>query len=287
VSEPPADASRPPGLLGDTRGRDYAVKLDLFAAYAAPELRATIAGLGLRPGDSVLDAGCGSGGTLGWLAEGVAPGGFAAGIDLAAAHAAAAQRRTRHQVLIVQGDLADPPFSRGRFDVVFCLNTLHHLREPARGVEALRSLLRPGGRFVVAQSAFLPEQLFAWDARLERITHAAVREYYRSRYGGAEHAFNAVRALLGLLRGGGLERVSIRTCLIERVAPLDASTERYLSEAIFRDTWGERLRSFMPAEDFEKLTRLTDPSSPDFALRRSDFHYLQTLTIASGIKDRR
>jgi 2-polyprenyl-3-methyl-5-hydroxy-6-metoxy-1,4-benzoquinol methylase len=62
-----------PGLLGDTPQRDYGRKLQLFNAFAAPELRALIAGLGLRPGMIALDAGCGAGMATAWLAEQVAP----------------------------------------------------------------------------------------------------------------------------------------------------------------------------------------------------------------------
>jgi hypothetical protein len=80
----------------------------------------------------------------------------------------------------------------------------------------------------------------------------------------------------------GLRGVTARSLLIERLHPLDAPTERYLSEAIFRDTWGERLRPYLSAEDFAVLSRLCDPQCPQFALRRPDFHFLQTLTLAVG-----
>jgi SAM-dependent methyltransferase len=213
----------------------------------------------------------------------VQPDGTVAGIDLAAAHALSARRRAPPRALVVQADLERPPFRRGAFDLVWSVNTLHHLRTPQRGVEALRALLRPGGRLVVGQSALVPEMLFAWDSRLERLTHAAVRQYYLERYALEEHELAGVRALLGLLRQAGFERVEVRTHVIERTSPLDPHTERYLTETIFRDTWGERLRRFLPAEDFARLMQLTDPAHAEFALRRPDFHFLQSFTLASGV----
>ena len=41
------EAATRPGLLGDTAARDYASKLKQFNAFAQPELRQAIAGLGL------------------------------------------------------------------------------------------------------------------------------------------------------------------------------------------------------------------------------------------------
>lgn len=280
-----ATPARPPGLLGDTNARDYAAKLGLFSACAAPELRAAIEELGLAPGMRVLDAGCGSGEALAWLAAAVGPGGLAAGIDLAAAHACVAHRAAPG-AFVLNADLAQAPFRDGAFDLVWSANTLHHLREPRRGVQALRALLRPGGRLVIGQSALLPELLFAWDSRLERLTHAAVRQYYLDRYGVEERDIAGARAVLGLLRHAGLEDVIVRTRLIERTSPLDSATERYLSEAIFRDTWGERLRRFLSAEDYAQLAALCDPQHPDFALRRADFHFIQSFTVATGARPR-
>ena len=83
------------GRLGDTPQRDYSRKLQLFSAFAEPELRAAIASLGLAAGMRVLDAGCGTGESLGWLAAEVAPGGLAVGVDLSARHLSAARGALR------------------------------------------------------------------------------------------------------------------------------------------------------------------------------------------------
>ena len=45
-----AAASDGAGLLGDTPSRDYSRKLQLFNAFAEPELRQLIESLNLRPG---------------------------------------------------------------------------------------------------------------------------------------------------------------------------------------------------------------------------------------------
>jgi SAM-dependent methyltransferase len=268
-------------LLGDDARRDYAAKLQLFNRFAAPELRAAIAALELKAGDRVLDAGCGSGETLPWLAAAASPGGFVVGLDLARAHIVAAQGGATDMTLL-QADLQRLPLRARCVDLVWCVNTLHHLEEPVRAARELAQLVRPGGRVVVGQSSFLPDMYFAWDARLERLTNEAVRRYYRDRYDLTERDLAAVRALVGILRSAGLTQISVRTCLIERIAPLTSADEAYLAQAIFRDTWGERLRPYLSENDFAELAGLCDPTDARFALRRADFHFLQSFTVVAG-----
>lgn len=204
-------ASQEKGLLGDSAARNYSDKLALFNAFAEPELRAVVGDLSLQPGMFVLDAGCGIGAALEWFGEAVGPSGLAVGFDLASAHVAAARARGSKQSTVLQADLLKPPFVAASFDVVWCMNTINHLRARVAGIQMLTSLLRPGGRVVLAQSSFLPDMYFAWDARLERQVSEAVFRYYRDRYNVSEQELASVRALTGLLREAGLEDVRPRT----------------------------------------------------------------------------
>jgi SAM-dependent methyltransferase len=270
------------GRLGDTPERDYSRKLRLFNEMAEPELRAAIASLALGPGMRVLDAGCGTGEALGWLGAAVAPDGLAVGVDLATSHLVAARAALPPDALLLQADLLKTPLQPATFDLVWSVNTVHHVCDPVAGARALAALLRPGGRFALGQSSLLPDMYFAWDAQLERVTTEAVRAYYRNRYRLSERDLTAVRGLLGLLQEAGLAGVTARTFVIERFAPLDPCARAWLIEAIFRGTWGERLRPHLAAADYEELTRLCDPQHPQFALHRPDFHFVQTFTLAVG-----
>jgi len=274
--------ARTEGLLGDTVARDYSHKLRLFNAFIEPELRQAIAGLGLKDGMRILDAGCGTGEALQWLSDAVAPQGAVVGLDLAAAHVAAARAHAPRGVLVLQADVRQPPLAPCSFDLVWSVNTVNHLREPLAGVHGLAKLLAPGGRMAVGQSALLPEMFFAWDSRLERLTTEAVRQYYRERYGLSERVLSDTRSIVGLLRRAGFLNVRAHTSMIERVSPLNTADQAYLLEAIFRDTWGERLRPYLSGEDYAELTDLCDPLHASFALRRPDFHFLQTFTLAVG-----
>jgi SAM-dependent methyltransferase len=270
------------GRLGDTPERDYSRKLRLFNALAEPELRAAITSLRLVHGMRVLDAGCGTGEVLGWLAAEVAPGGLAVGIDLSTAHLEAARTALTPEVLLLQADLMRTPLVAASFDLVWSVNTIHHVRDPRAGTRALAAMLRPGGRLALGQSSLLPDMYFAWDARLERVTSEAVRAYYRDRYQLSERDLASLCRLGGLMQEAGLSNVAVRTFVIERFAPLDQRARAWLLEAIFRGTWGERLRPYLAAADYQELAELCDPQHPRFALLRPDFHFLQTFTLAVG-----
>jgi SAM-dependent methyltransferase len=270
------------GLLGDTPSRDYSRKLSQFNSFAEPELRRLIATMGLRAGMRVLDAGCGTGEALPWLCDAVKPSGHVMGIDLASAHVNAARRFAAANIEICQGDFLTEQVPPATLDFIWCVNTINHLREPIRGVEKLAALLRPQGRIAVGQSSLLPDMYFAWDSRLERLVNEAVRRYYRERYSLDEGELTAVRALAGMLRGAKLQNVAARSILIERISPLDAATEQYLVDTIFTHTWGKRLQPYLSHDDYAELVRLCDPQHPEFALRRVDFHFLQSFTLVTG-----
>jgi SAM-dependent methyltransferase len=270
------------GLLGDTPLRDYSGKLSLFNSFAKPELRAMIGSAGLAPGMRILDAGCGTGEALPWLLDEVSPSGSVVGIDLASAHAEAARGYASANIEVIQGDLLAAQLPPASIDFVWCVNTINHFRDPIQAVAKLTTLLRPRGRIALGQSSLLPDMYFAWDSRLERVTNEAVRQYYRDRYSLDERDLTSVRAIVGVLRAASLQNVGARTILIERVSPVDTATEGYLRDTIFRDTWGERLRPYLSDGDYTELGHLCDPQHPQFALRRPDFHFLQSFTLVTG-----
>jgi hypothetical protein len=42
------------------------------------------------------------------------------------------------------------------------------------------------------------------------------------------------------------------------------------------------LRDYLEPHDFRELSRLCDPADEAFALRRPDFHFLQSFTLVVG-----
>jgi trans-aconitate 2-methyltransferase len=99
--------------------------------------------LGPRPGERVLDLGCGTGHLTAQVA---AAGVEVVGIDLAPTMIEQA-RRTYPQLRFEVADARDFTFAEP-FDAVLSNAALHWVRPPERAIACVHRALRPGGRFV-------------------------------------------------------------------------------------------------------------------------------------------
>lgn len=124
----------------------------------------------------LLDAGCGTGGLLRRLAEGL-PGRTLAGVDVAEQ----AARRARRKVpgaLVAVGSVAALPFAAARFGAVVSCDVLcHRLVEESAALAELRRVLAPGGVLVLNLPA-LPWLHSAHDRRVHnarRYSRAGLR----------------------------------------------------------------------------------------------------------------
>jgi ubiquinone/menaquinone biosynthesis C-methylase UbiE len=116
---------------------------------------------GIRDGSSVLDVGCGFGGTLALLDarfQGVSLTGL--NIDTRQLERAREQVRPRpgNQLAFVEGNACDMPFPDASFDVVLAVECIFHFPSRKRFLEEARRVLRPGGRLVI--SDFVPVRAF-------------------------------------------------------------------------------------------------------------------------------
>ena len=109
---------------------------------------------GARPGDAVLDVGCGSGYFTRVLAAAVAPDGTCHGVDPSDEAISNARRRTRLANCTFSDGIAealDPP--DGSYDVVVSSLMIHHLPEDLRpkAIGEMFRVLRPGGSLLIAE----------------------------------------------------------------------------------------------------------------------------------------
>ncbi|GGY31993.1 class I SAM-dependent methyltransferase [Streptomyces djakartensis] len=111
-----------------------------------PAYAAAVSELGLRAGDRVLDAGCGTGRALPPLRAAVGPSGVVIGADLTPAMLREAVRagRDRDGALLLT-DVAALPLRPGSLDAVFGAGLISHLPSPAENLRELARVVRPGG----------------------------------------------------------------------------------------------------------------------------------------------
>ena len=119
-----------------------------WAAYVSASVRETLRQLALRPGEWLLDVGCGTG-TLLAVVRRVAPAVSVVGADLATEMLGAARAKLADEVPLVAADAAGLPFQTGSFDVVVSSSSFHYWPDPGAGLAELGRVLRPGGRLVV------------------------------------------------------------------------------------------------------------------------------------------
>ncbi|MFK4155986.1 class I SAM-dependent methyltransferase [Streptomyces fungicidicus] len=111
-----------------------------------PAYAAAVAGIGLREGDRVLDAGCGTGRALPALRAAVGPSGVVLGADLTPAMLREAARagRDRDGALLLT-DVAALPLRASSLDAVFAAGLIAHLPDPAGNLREIARVVRPGG----------------------------------------------------------------------------------------------------------------------------------------------
>ncbi len=263
-------AETAPGLLGDTPDRSYGDKLERYERFLEPELREIIASLEIEPGARICDAGCGVGLVTRWLAETTGRAGSVVGVDLSHGHIEAAEQLngTRDLPLrFMQGDITQTIFGAGAFDLVWTYNTINHLDEPVKAIQTLAHTIVPGGRVVLIQDLLLPEMIFAWDERLEQSVVQSCRAYYRDKYGLSHSQITNHRNIYGWMLAAGFEQIDVQTVISERVQPLAQSDIDYFQHSVFEGHWGERVRPYLDAADWQQLVRLTDPESDEYALK--------------------
>lgn len=97
----------------------------------------------LRPGDRVLDLGCGAGR---FLALAAAAGGRPVGVEIAEAALDRARRNAPGAELHRVDPGADLPLADASIDLVWCSEVIEHVADTAQFLGEVRRVLAPGGR---------------------------------------------------------------------------------------------------------------------------------------------
>jgi ubiquinone/menaquinone biosynthesis C-methylase UbiE len=158
-----------------TKGVDYSdkrVREDILVRQRrgmwTPEQIASLAAhFRLRPGMKMLDAGCGYGYCLRTYGHYCMPGGELIGLDLESNLVETARSQVEDEGLgavssFTAGNIYAMPFSNDTFDVTVCHVVMCHLSEPAKALDELIRVTRPGGCVAVFDNANAGGQSGVW-----------------------------------------------------------------------------------------------------------------------------
>jgi SAM-dependent methyltransferase len=158
--------------------------------------------LGLRPGDRVLDLGCGGGRHA---FEAAKRGAVVTAVDLSLAELKDVRGMNAQMVVdgelsrslidAVNGDALRLPFADGTFDRIIASEVMEHIPDDASAAAELVRVLRPLGTMAVTVPSWLPE----------RICWALSDEYHAPKAEGGHVRIYTESGLRSVLRGAGLQ----------------------------------------------------------------------------------
>jgi SAM-dependent methyltransferase len=152
-------------------GADGRERLRLLSRIVRPTTLSLLDRVGVAPGSSCLDFGCGGGDVCVELSRLVGPGGRVLGIDMDAETIAIAEReRAANALSNIRFEVAtigEWP-SRRQFDLIYGRFILTHLPDPAAAVSTCRGSLRPGGQVVFEDIDFAGHFIYPPSAAFER-----------------------------------------------------------------------------------------------------------------------
>jgi len=153
--------------------------------------------LAVRPGQTAVDLGCGTGGEVVELAGLVGDGGRAIGIDPnPAVLALAAQRARGTGAEFVEGSAYALPLPDASVDALRCERVYQHLDDPARATGEIARVLRPGGRVALIDSDWATAIFHPGDPEILDILRTGLQADVPNP--------NSGRGLRGLLTAAGL-----------------------------------------------------------------------------------
>lgn len=244
--------------------------LDNLAALPAIQRIRQVArtALDVRPGQRLLDAGCGVGEEARELSRLVGPDGEVTAVDLSAAFIAEAEERDEGSgVRYAVGDIAKLDFPNDGFDGVRSERVLQHVADPDAVIAELARVVRPGGRVCLIDTDW---ESFLTDGMPEDLV--------------AE--MTALSRKLGLLRPSGrllrgrLVRAGLRDITVEPVTI--ALTDRAAAETIHPSFKPVVIRGMDVVP--EELADLWFAAF-DAALQRGDFLAVLTIWVVTGVKN--
>jgi SAM-dependent methyltransferase len=131
-------------------GREWSLRVEALDRQLAAAGALGLAALAPRPGECILDLGCGAGATTAKIVKAVGPAGAATGIDISPDLLAVARARPGNEAAtFLEGDAQGWSFDEAVFDALFSRFGCMFFADPPAAFANLRRALKPGARVVL------------------------------------------------------------------------------------------------------------------------------------------
>ncbi len=263
--------------------------LDLHFEASRPQYEYMIRAVGIQPGWSVLDAGCGGGSFLPLIHELVGATGSIAALDLAPENVELVRRRVATQAFSCaveprQGSLLHLPYADNSFDAVWCANVSQYLddTEFATMLDEFRRVTRPGGLVAIKEFDATglywgPMDPFLWTHFFEQGCNLSGRLEFRQ-FRGCLRTIN----FPSWLRNHGFVDIHFQTVTGNWRHPLRPVERQFLREV--SGFWAAKAKGCVSStEELAQWRRLVrDVDGPDHLLNQPDFFARESHGLVVG-----
>jgi ubiquinone/menaquinone biosynthesis C-methylase UbiE len=130
-------------------GHDGEWRLNLLHEVYGPSTERLLIDIGLKPGMSVADIGCGPGIVTCFMGEQVGPEGMALGVDNSAEQLSIAwekaQLKELDNIRFLEANVYSLGIEPESFDMVYARSLMSHLKHPLQALREMSALVKPGG----------------------------------------------------------------------------------------------------------------------------------------------
>lgn len=240
----------------------------------------------IKPGDIVLDLGCGPGLWTSALAEKVKPNGKVIGVDgtpelLNYAIKNLEKDPLRHLIEFRKSDFNEIPSRDDKFDFTFFGNCFAYVEDHLKVIEEMKRTAKPGGRVAAKDfdgALFIVHPI---DHCLTlRVLSAAAKSLEEK---PAEPKFDNFtgRKMHGLFLKAGFKDVSTTSYAIQKLSPLTPEVKNYITG---NAEWLAKSGSpYLSEEDVQQWRSYFDPNSENYILDLEEFYFcmLEIITIGT------